>query len=78
MYVCHDHGNIYHQYTPVLLASIYHTYGSVMGTPLISHWLFLLEDQLTTNYRLDHPKEHSCRSRWSCCLTRLRSCLTPR
>ena len=30
-YVCHDHGNIYHQYTPVMLASIYHTTGSVMG-----------------------------------------------
>ena len=25
------YGNIYHQYTPVMLASIYHTYGSVMG-----------------------------------------------
>ena len=22
-YVCHDHGNIYHQYTPVMLACIY-------------------------------------------------------
>ena len=26
MELCHDHGNIYHQYTPVLLASIYHTW----------------------------------------------------
>ena len=25
------YGNIYHQYTPVMLASIYHTTGSVMG-----------------------------------------------
>ena len=26
MYVCHDHGNIYHQYTPVLLSYVYHTW----------------------------------------------------
>ena len=31
-YVCHIWCAIYHQYPPVMLASIYHTYGSVMGT----------------------------------------------
>ena len=31
IHVCHIYGNIYHQYTPVVLPSIYHTYGSVMG-----------------------------------------------
>ena len=30
-YVCHIWFAIYHQYTPVMLASIYHTTGSVMG-----------------------------------------------
>ena len=29
------YGNIYHQYTPVLFAQIYHTYGSVMGNSIL-------------------------------------------
>ena len=31
------YGNIYHQYTPVLLASIYHTYGSYWYMGCIFH-----------------------------------------
>ena len=38
-YVCHIWCHIYHQYTPVLLASIYHTYGSVMG--MCSHCRYI-------------------------------------
>ena len=33
-YVCHIWFAISHQYTPVMLASIYHTYGSVMGNEI--------------------------------------------
>ena len=42
-YVCHIWFAIYHQYTPVMLASIYHTYGSVMGdNKMFKHFRMVL------------------------------------
>ena len=40
MYAILYNCNIYHQYTPVMLASIYHTYGSVMGYERNCLWFY--------------------------------------